>query len=384
MEDTGVRERHEVAKFALSAGIFLSPYFLFFAVTIGLFFASGEIASVSRVIDRQAAGARAILLGMAYSNPAVYYKMESAIRRKPRVLALGTSRIMQVRKEFFADPDAFWNAGGAVDRMKHLRIFLDRVPVGGEPSLILLSIDQNFLNGGWDASNPDHDFLERLRAPESRSHIIATRWTTIYRDLFSGKFSLKDLAASPGSDAPVGLSAHVHGDGFRNDGSRREGSLMKEDSETHVLDMREAKTAFSPGPIDPQLLAELDAFLQEADRRGIRVIGLLPPYAPNLYAAIVSAPAEDRQRISYVFDSVRALEPIFRSHGFSVYDGADARAYGSSDEEMLDNQHGSEKTYLRLLLSIAERDEALRSFMAPLDKLRESMYTRESSYQVFD
>lgn len=49
---------------------------------------------------------------------------------------------------------------------------------------------------------------------------------------------------------------------------------------------------------------------------------------------------------------------FFAGRGFSFFDGTNASALGSGDNEMIDGFHGSDTTYARLLLRMASRDPA--------------------------
>ena len=378
MEPVADEQKKELKLFFRRGLVFAAPYLIFFIFTTYLFFSSAELASIKNVVRRQQLGKREILLGLAYSNPIFYYKLHSVLKRKPEALVLGSSRTMQFRAQFFSDPAIFFNSGGGVDKIKHFKIFLNKIPLGQEPKLLIIGLDQNFFSEQWNASSPDYDVEDKYRAPESRAHIMITQWTKLYKDFFNHKFSFSTLTQRDPLVDKVGFNALAQGNGFRSDGSRYEFSIIHTDPAEHLQSIFDASAEFPPGSVDSRSLNELDLFLEEASRRGIHVIGFLPPYAPKLHGLM----ALFKEQLGYIFKLKSAVDPIFKKHHFMVYDFTDALVFGSSNTEFIDIHHGSEKTYLRLFIKMAGADEFLRQYVN-IDQLKETLRTATNDLEVF-
>ncbi len=373
---SGPEDFSEVKKFIKKALIFSFPYLIFFAFTFYLFIRSGEAVSIDSIIKRQKSG-EPILLGLAYTNPIFYYKLHSVLERTPRVLVLGSSRTMQIRSVFFSDVASFYNAGGGVSRLKDFRIFLEKIPRGQEPNLIIIGLDHNFFSARWDASVLDEDSFERYDTYDAAIRIMAMKWPTLYHDWFQNKFSIHTLKQYD-ETRRIGLNALMNNNGFRNDGSRLDAILMKSTSEEHLRSIIEWDGKFFSDGINPQALEELSLFLSEARERDITIIGFEPPFAPSLYQDLLRS----QEHLGYIFKLEPELKPLFQKYGYSLYNFTDALFFGSSDQEMLDAIHGSEKTYLRLFIAMAKVDYFLASLI-DIAKLEEALRTSINPYQVF-
>jgi len=75
----------------------------------------------------------------------------------------------------------------------------------------------------------------------------------------------------------------------------------------------------------------------------------------------------DKESFSYVFKLEPKLQPLFEKYGFHLFDFSDASLMGATDEEMIDGIHGSEKTYLRILIEMAKTDSILNSYVSSVD-----------------
>ncbi|MEM7391341.1 MAG: hypothetical protein AAF492_03250, partial [Verrucomicrobiota bacterium] len=153
--------------FAFKLVLFAFPWLLLIGGIGLVFFAAEETVSPDRAIQKQTAD-RSIIYGPAYSNPNPSYKFKAAVARKPEVLALGTSRVMQFRSWLFTQkPDAFYNAGGAVTKLPDIQQFLALIEP--DPKVILLGLDHYFFNPAWDPLNsPNGDIEAHARRKQSR------------------------------------------------------------------------------------------------------------------------------------------------------------------------------------------------------------------------
>jgi hypothetical protein len=350
-------------KFWLKLSLFALPFILWLAFPVFVLTVSGELLPVSVVLSLND-GSPEFRYGLAYSNADKYYKIAEARRRKPAVLALGTSRIMQLRSEFFSPPQQFYNAGGGVTRLEQFRVFLARA--GYAPRILIAGLDQNFFNDNWKVTKYE-DYAARLAADERAGlGTIFMGWRGIYRDYRSGKFRLSDLRAFPQC---IGVSACAQRKGFRADGSydygtKPSGKLAARLQE--AFERIETRTElFELGDkVSAARLAELRQLLAYCRAHNIQVVGFLPPYAHAVYERMMAL--GNYQYLSQIAGRVR---PIFEQYNFTFADYSDLALLGVDDAEVIDGWHGNEQAYRRILLKLAEKDAQLAQYMPALSLL---------------
>ena len=365
-----ITQKIEARKFLKAALFFLSPFVLALAFPVFVFWTAGEFTAPDDVILAQRS-TQSVLYGAAYTDCSVYYKLASVLARHPQVIALGSSRIMQFRSGFFEHPESFFNVGGAANKTKQFSYFLDKIPAGQEPKVVIVGLDQFIFSHGWD-DLVYNEPPEKYARCENPSNSFFAQWKTVYRDFFQHKFSLADLA--PTGDTAlkrIGLNALVKDNGFRNDGSYHYGKIIKErlgsKEPTFIDDFDKIKNQDKLYVVDSEVnaiaVASVEDFLKKSKTRGVHVVGFLPPYAPSVYVRLKA----DKESFSYVFKLEPKLQPLFEKYGFHLFDFSDASLMGATDEEMIDGIHGSEKTYLRILIEMAKTDSILNSYVSSVD-----------------
>src|SRR5215471_679467 len=265
-------------KFVLKIVLFLLPFALVLGFPVVVLIVSGELTSLSRVIAAQDVEEQ-VVAGFAYSNATNFYKLQSTMQRKPTILALGTSRVMQFRDFFFKAPHDFYNAGGGVDRLEDFRIFVDRLSC--PPKLLIIGLDQYFFNDNWQGFAA-RDY-SALLASENRDRlgIVTRNWIEVYEDYLAGKFNLGTLVRRPSTC--IGLSAVARGAGFRSDGSYSYGVHAREDEDTRFRETFErierGNQRFQYGTsVSKRALDELALLLEQCVNREIHVVAFLPPF----------------------------------------------------------------------------------------------------------
>ena len=368
-------------KLALRLLILFLPFVVLFAFPFIVLFASGELLPVTWVVHLQT-NQKSTLFGLAYSNPDSYYKLQSVLERKPKIMSLGTSRVMQFRDYMFRSSKSFYNAGGAVSRMDEFPVFLDHLPIKHQPELVLIGLDQYFFNDNWIV-NQDGRYQQKL-ASDGRDSLglILRNWHSVYFDYFDGKFKLLSLLGAF-RRLEFGLNAIMKGRGFRADGSYSYGASVKSDINErfaeHFDRIEKHMHRFEKGDeVSSEALNHLEEFLQKCRSRGIRVVGFLPPYPHAIYAQMASLTAE----YAYIGKIARLVEPMFIRYGYTFRDFSDLAWLGGTDAETIDGLHGSEEAYLRIAFALAEADEPLRQVVTDrtifLDELSASPAVRDS------
>lgn len=344
-----------MSRFARKCLWFCLPFGALLSLPVLIFLRAGEFLSVDEVIDSQSA-AEAMLYGQSYSDPAKPYKLRSARRREPELMALGSSRIMQLRAHFFREPREFYNAGGAVATAWDFRHFLSLLEPAARGELMLVALDPWSFNprrtGSADAGK--REFL----VEDTALNIIQRRWHTVYRDLWQRKIDLRRVIVA-GRGADVGLNAVQNARGFRADGSYSYGAAISapDFAEHWDPEFRDTLSRIATGSrrfewsdeIAPAAVREVERFLAACSERGISVVGFLPPFAPSVWRALQAS-----GHYGYLARIEPALRPSFEAQRFPLFDFSDPAILDATDAEFIDGFHGSERTYARLLLRAAE------------------------------
>jgi len=372
----------ETKQFFMRLFLFLFPLGIVFGSLTYVLFVSGELTS----IVKQEQSNSPLLLGLAYSNTDTYLKMQSVLERNPEIIALGTSRVMSFRAEFFEDPDLFYNAGGAIEKITHFSHFLQAIPEEGGPEVIILGLDQSFFN-----QNPSNllsdDIQQKLSQPPRLGGVWQKGVIGLVRDYMQKKFTLHDIFSPQKGIKKIGLSALVNNNGFLNDGSYHYGKITEDPTSSPDYQFKDTLGRIATGTrrfqysadVSQESVQELATFLQQAKERNITVIGFLPPYAHVVYETMMSM----GEKYAYIRNLNEVLQPVFQKNEFDLYDFSDLAELGASDKETIDGFHGSEKAYLRLFLLMASDNEVLKQHV-DVEYLEERLSNSEGDYYVFE
>lgn len=371
-------------RFFLQSFLFLLPLLLVYLVIIFKLYSANEFVSGRQIIDRVAAGQNNLLIGRVYVAFGLDLELEIFKALQPRVTTLGNSRALQFRREFFQDEVSFYNLALSGNVFAY-RDFLRSIPVGAEPELIIVALEQSFFNPHTDVE------INQVFASEGTSQIdYLSVAVESFRGFIQGKFRSKVPADARVSKCyePIGLDAVLNSNGFRSDGSHRYGAIISypnhPDNEDFAFRnslerVEKGINLFVQGDkIDETRIKELESFLAEAEQRGIHIVAFLPPYAPTVYQKMISL----GEGYSYLPKLNQRLNELFKKTGHRYFNFSDLAKWGSGDQEFIDGVHGSEKAYLRIFIAMAERDPRLRA-LVDIRKLKKDLIQTESNLEVY-
>lgn len=377
--------RADFQKFVIKLAVFMLPFIFIFCFSSFVLMVSGELTPIDRVIEEQNQTDRQIYLGLAYSDPTRSYKIRSLVLRRPEFVILGTSRTTQFRSSFIVSPKKFYNASKAIARVTHLRRFLDSIPIGCEPRVIVLGLDQYFFSPRWENLKE----VEAVSAYPSKQNwldILQYGYFKVPDDFLKGKFSLNDLLRRRNNR--IGINAVVNGNGLRNDGSYYYAREIREiDNSDKNYDYRfrntielvngggyrfEYSSEILKGAIE-----ELDLFLRECKSRSIYVVAFLPPYPHVVYEKIAAM----KDKYAYIIKLGTTLQSIFPKYGYQLYDFSDLAVTGASDKEMIDGLHTSEKASLRIFIRMSLKNKTLRKYV-DVGNLKKELNASNNYYSV--
>lgn len=372
--------------------LFFLPLAIVFGIPALVLWLGGEFTNPDTVVARQAKDDRLILHGPAYTNSASYVKVRRIILHPPQVLVLGNSRVMQFRSRMFLPGVSFYNAGGCVAKIQHFRAFLERLPREALPKTLIIATDAGYFTAGFDKLDKDGFnvpwLVRQMSEHSSPPEIFQANWRAVWGAVHERKINWRRLASLDGLSTRIGLTAVSRDQGFRNDGSYRYGGIDLDITNPAHRDygfkntlrlVNGGRSRFSWGAEpNPAALAEMDALLDFCHARGVEVVGFMPPHAHAVWAAMEAL----GDKYAYVKKLEPALRARFEQRGFEFHNFSDFAALGAPDTEAIDGYHGSERTYLRLMIAMLESGSRLNA-VADLPALRAALAAARRHTDIF-
>jgi hypothetical protein len=342
--------------------LFFKKIFVFILIPLVVFtflisyvgYRSKEFLHLDKMIEIQQEKNTLVNPVTQYTDQQQKYKTTALV--KPDILALGTSRIHQIRASHFADGTRFYNAALAVQSFPQYIDFLNKLETN--PQFIILNIDQMQFN---EKFLKNYIYAKGFHIPdEAYNYKLFDIITQITRMLIIGQIKITQKYPHPEN---MGLTAVVHGEGFRKDGSydwnRNEEIERRIDNAAGVIsaiDKEDPIFSYGDEIYIPQLemVAEI---LRICKERNITVIAFLPPFAPKIYAKMM-----DNGHYGYISKVYPALVPLFNQYGYELYDFTDGS--GISDDTMyFDGYHPDEWATYNMLLSMQAQNSALAPYI---------------------
>lgn len=305
----------------------------------------GESGKYEKIINKQIK--YNVLFGRKLTNETLEYKIMGAQIIKPKILTLGTSRIMQVRQQFFKSHIIYNAAISAsisqgIGEMKH---FLDMVKDSTNIKHVIIGLDPWLFNPNY----PDNQRANKTESLKSKLKKRLSNFPLLYNGLKQLKSYLSDISARPiiyrklipeyqsslrylfkdRQFKGYGLNSKIHNSGFRFDGSYQyPGDYQEGWLDASIISYKNSlkndNYRFSPAQnIYYDSLYELQQLLDFAKSEQINVIGLMPPFSPNFYSALTSM----ENRKSFIKDYEIKVCSTLVKNGFKCYNYSDIRKY---------------------------------------------------------
>ncbi|MBQ3799689.1 MAG: hypothetical protein II837_05270 [Treponema sp.] len=358
--------------FLKNISLFLLPLWIALLFLVWIFFQArqtGEFDTVEHNSEIQRNN-HGCLMGMGYNESTAYYKLLNADYYKAPVISLGTSRVMQFKKDFFLTD--FYNCGGAVaGNYNEYKNFLENLAY--TPETVIIGLDSWVFNDAWNRQVANwHGFKKIETVPRS----ILSISISIAKDWISKKWSARDLNRYPGNR---GFNGRIKDEGFMYDGSYYYDYIYRDP--TSSSDYQFANTLwriqnntsrFEWGEhIDGDTLVQLENLLSYCKEKNITVIAFLPPFAPTVYDAM-----EKSGNYQYLTEIVPACKKVFNSYGFEFFDFIDG-AFLGSDDDFIDGFHGSEIVYARIIERMAAGGSCIGKYvdLGRIETLLENAYS---------
>ncbi len=366
--------------------LFSLPLSLLFVFPALVVYFGREYVSASDVVEIQKKFPKT-LMSFAY-NPTSFvpYKIALVQDKNPTIVALGTSRVFQIRKEFFIDPDSFANAGGAGRSLDDITYFVQQLPSDTKVKVIILGLDNETL---FEKFESKHFRVEEPFAVRSFDMIALTS-RRMYLDYLAHKFNLSQLRHASASTTNVGLVALINGDGFRPDGSYKytqseSNQRLQEDVQADIqktVKELQVKSLQSEDPRYKELatnMQKLSVVLDMCKKRGITVIGFTPPYPKAIYNSMIDKGGFEKDLLVTV---PLQLQTLFSEHGDQFFDLSLVDTFKGNEHEFVDAVHGSDVMYLRMMIYMASNSSTLKG-LVDVEHLKKMLANTQGAFLPF-
>ena len=124
--------------------VLLSPIPLFL-------FSTGEFQSIASVAEKQLSEKNNSIYGVAFRNNTIEYKTHMLSKVKPKIITLGSSRVLQFSKEMFNKD--FYNLGNTMSSINEGFEISDLI-IHENPDIVFFGIDFWWFNENWLTPRP--------------------------------------------------------------------------------------------------------------------------------------------------------------------------------------------------------------------------------------
>ena len=332
---------------------------------------SGELLGAKEIARRQLSGGG--IYGTAINQNTYQYKLALLAEARPKVLVIGSSRVMQFRARYF--DSRFINLGGTTNSAYELEPAVIEILNRQRPEVAILGVDFWWFN-------------KRVESATTFPHQAVSGdeldWNKLfepYRLMRSGRMKLAHLkdVFSNSSDM-LGLQARVFGDGFGADGSYYYTSILSgrkpnldKNFSLMIERIRNDDSVFKKfGGFDDVAFNAFVAGVRRLKLSEVKVITFLPPISPQTLEALRGRD-NDLRYLSALSDELSAIS----HHQFNL---TDAGTLASSNCEFVDGIHGGEVTYARIAGYLARHTANL--IAADVDAIAQSIRLRSGYASV--
>lgn len=306
------------------------------------------------------------------------YKQSLFDQSPADITAIGSSRILQLRKHMFAEP--FVNMGRGLELLR-IDEELPELLKTKKPKLILWGLD--YWHFGKSRADEQLGYKIRQRktqgvaasgkvAPDIFPRQIHSTWSLVGKDGNKLDWAKAATGAQLFPGYRIGLRAVLtNRGGYASDGSHysfgvyeRPDTIFRElqdalQSSDNIYQLKPNET-ISADQVDRMRIAASDL-----KRQNIHVIVYLVPL-PSRSIGLTQRP----DYAGFIAETKKALTQIAAETGIEYFDYLDGASAGITDREFMDSIHPGEPAVARLLLGMSAQSERLRSAL-DLPKLQQ-------------
>ena len=250
------------------------------------------------------------LIGQKFSESnTLGIKTIIANKNKPKVVAIGSSRVLQFREEMFKEP--FYNYGYTTTSNGTILPSLNLITENSPPKYLILGLDQWNFNKKWDK----REYPSYVSRNTNIKNISFTSIPAFLKEVLESK----NVLSIP--EGMVGLNAVNYNNGFRRDGSRDYGNRIEklELNDTTLEDyqfkntlsrIQNGNNRFDYGEnIDLSDLKYIIDIIEHCKNKNINLFIYMPPFAPSVWAAM-----ERSENYNYIKEADKKVKRICNTY----------------------------------------------------------------------
>lgn len=311
----------------------------------------GELR-LTYIVERQLAG-KNLLFSSGINQDVFQYKLKLLEKKAPEIVAIGSSRAMQMRGEFFGA--SFLNMGGTISHVSDLEYLAKKL--ASRPTKVgfmLLVVDPWWFNNRYPGAAQEH---ARVDFPDFiNTDIISQAIDTLGRGNW-----LKNV----GRTSDLGIHAILTHEGFAADGSyhytdtisgRR--SFGDEAFKNTLSRIENSSQRFEKNNhADKALLGRACVAINSLRQSAGYLAIIAPPFSHKVWLRMAEG------GYAYIEDIGSYLGQCIQDVTFvDISDPTDLP--GSNDCEFIDGFHGGDTTAARMLLLLAGRDSKAAAYIS--------------------
>ncbi|MDD5103955.1 MAG: hypothetical protein PHX93_06205 [Candidatus Peribacteraceae bacterium] len=351
-------------RYLVFLALFAVPLFLLLGLNELFLTNAGELTPIPQILALQQDPETFCLYGTALYGDTFRYKMEALALRKPEIIVIGSSRMLQLRERFFARP--FYNLSNTISNLNEGRDVVEGILMSPhKPKIVIFGIDFWWFNGSYIPPVPYRPRSEPLHQFEGYFLFKPFLW------LKEGKITPTDYVhtmlrpAARDTQCNIGIQALKRRSGFASDGSQYpfidpDPDYAPDRQEHPFGEIKQISAGVDrytyADTADPRHMQAFLQLIEKLRKANIEVIALLPPFAESV------ADALEQEKAHYgIFDDLKSQ---IRAAGVFLLDATDPAFFGSSNCEFIDGVHPGDVTMARLLLALNR--ERQRAGLAPI------------------
>ena len=288
------------------------------------------------------------------------YKLELIKNIKPKIMALGSSRVMQFREESFNT--SFITTGGAMHHLNEGYLFLQEMKKIYKPEIIILGLDFWWFNEKF--YQPKIFDQQEKKEIDIKSKINQTLSMVIKGEIGFDIFEyiLKDTNGIT-SYKNVGLRSLKYSNGFRKDGSYQYTSFILGDEKNSDIKFSNTYDRINHGNsrfeyanhISKERVEIFNEIIKFAKDNDIKLILFIPPLANEV--------VEKMNSLGYKYNYVSEFRKLVKETDIENYDFHDMRDYYKDSCEFVDGFHGGDVAYQRILKKMYDQNSSLSKYL---------------------
>lgn len=313
------------------------------------------------------------IYGTALNQNTFSYKLALIKEVKPKIISLGSSRVMQFRKESFNS--TFVNAGGSINYLNEGYEFLQEMYKSHKPEYIILGLDFFWFN---------ENFPQPLTFPYHQNNgttIDYKKIAKVFSWLLTRKIEINTLN-NIGNNSKLtnkytnydnlGFSAIATSDGFRSDGSYFYSKTifgMKDSPDKGFLNtfsrIERGNSRFQYGnhmsKIRVEYFYKIMSIIQENKSN---IILFIPPISNSVY----------NKMKNYKYNYINEFRELISEQPFENYDYHELSILTKNDCECIDGFHGGDIVYKRILENMYNENSIISEYLN-IDNIRSDINT---------